>query len=194
MWRSPVARLLWEQEVPGSNPGAPIRDSLEMTHLNTFLRLGAAILVGGTIGLNRDLRGKPAGVRTHALVALGSALATSVLEGEGKDPAAVSRVIQGIITGIGFLGAGVILHPEGGSVVRGLTTAASIWVVATLGIACGVGQWVLAGAGTGFTLAVLVLGGPLERLVHRIRQRGAGGEKPPRARSSGTGSGEAGSG
>jgi len=164
-----------------------------MTHLNTFLRLGAAILVGGTIGLNRDLRGKPAGVRTHALVALGSALATSVLEGEGKDPAAVSRVIQGIITGIGFLGAGVILHPEGGSVVRGLTTAASIWVVATLGIACGAGQWVLAGAGTGFTLTVLVLGGPLERVVHRIRRRAAG-EKPPRARSSGTGSDGAGSG
>jgi putative Mg2+ transporter-C (MgtC) family protein len=155
-----------------------------MTLTDAVLRLAAATLVGGAIGLNRDLRGKPAGVRTHALVGLGSAIATSVgasLLGDDLDPGAVSRVIQGIITGIGFLGAGVILHPDSGRGVRGLTTAASIWVVATLGIGCGAGQWPIVGVGTGLTLLVLLLGGPFERLMHRLRGRGAGTESaaPP---------------
>ena len=141
-----------------------------MTLLDTILRLGAALVAGGAIGLNRDLRGKPAGVRTHSLVALGSALITVLLADPG-DRTAVSRVIQGIITGIGFLGAGVILRREGGRTVRGLTTAASIWVVAALGIACGMGQWVPVAVGTGLTLAVLLFGGPLEDAVHRLRGR-----------------------
>lgn len=143
-----------------------------MTFGEALLRLGAAMLAGATIGLNRDLRGKPAGVRTHALVALGSALATLVGSsafGNTPDSAAASRVIQGIITGIGFLGAGVILHPNNHHSVRGLTTAASIWVVAALGVACGVAQWPAAIVGTGLTLIVLLLGGPFERLAHRVR-------------------------
>ena len=73
-----------------------------MTILDAVLRLGIAIVVGGAIGLNRDLKGKPAGVRTHALVALGSALVTSLLN-DPTHPDAVSRVVQGVITGIGFL-------------------------------------------------------------------------------------------
>jgi putative Mg2+ transporter-C (MgtC) family protein len=150
---------------------------------DAVLRLGAAALVGGAIGLNRDLRGKPAGVRTHALVGLGSALATSILS-DRSDPAAVSRVIQGIITGIGFLGAGVILHRDGSRTVRGLTTAASIWVVATLGIACGAAQWALVVVGTVLTLLVLLLGGPFERLVHRLRGRDRRMEGPNVSRPS----------
>ena len=78
-----------------------------MGWLDIVLRLGSAILIGGAIGLNRDLHHKPTGMRTLGLVALGSTLAVLAVAG---DPAAVSRVIQGIITGIGFLGAGVILH------------------------------------------------------------------------------------
>jgi putative Mg2+ transporter-C (MgtC) family protein len=142
-----------------------------MTFSETLLRLGAATLVGGAIGLNRDLRGKPAGVRTHALVGLGSAIAmlVGVTIGSDEGPDAASRVIQGIITGIGFLGAGVILHRNGGRSVRGLTTAASIWVVATLGVACGAGHWLAALTGAGLTLLVLLLGGPFERLMHRAR-------------------------
>ncbi len=138
-----------------------------MTSSDVALRFAAAVLVGGSIGLNRDLRGKPAGVRTHALVSLGAALVT-VVASESADPAAVSRVMQGIITGIGFIGAGVILHRNGGKSVRGLTTAATIWIVATLGIACGSAAWVPVGLGTGSTLLVLVLGGPLERRFHRL--------------------------
>ena len=137
-----------------------------MTWSDAALRFAAAVLVGGAIGLNRDLRGKPAGVRTHALVALGAALLT-VVASESADPAAVSRVMQGIITGIGFIGAGVILHRNNGKSVRGLTTAATIWIVATLGIACGSAAWVPVALGTGSTLLVLVLGGPVERLFHR---------------------------
>ena len=138
-----------------------------MTTSDVALRFAAAVLVGGSIGLNRDLRGKPAGVRTHALVCLGSAVLT-VVAGTAADAAAVSRVMQGIITGIGFIGAGVILHRKGGKTVRGLTTAATIWIVATLGIACGVADWVPVALGSGFTLLVLIVGGPVERMFHRV--------------------------
>jgi putative Mg2+ transporter-C (MgtC) family protein len=141
-----------------------------MIPADVAFRLTAAVLVGTAIGLNRDLRGKPAGVRTHALVSLGSAVVTVIAANAGAantDVAAVSRVMQGIITGIGFLGAGVILHQDQGR-VRGLTTAASIWIVAALGIACGVGDWWPVGLGTGLTLLVLMAGGPLERAMHRL--------------------------
>ena len=151
-----------------------------MTPIEVLCRFAAAVLVGGAIGLNRELRGKPAGVRTHALVSLGAAVATVVAGLTSPDPTAVSRVIQGIITGIGFLGAGVILHPDGGRSVRGLTTAATIWVSATLGVACGAGLWVPVAFGTGFTLVVLVIGGPLERGFHRVLGgRRAEGKAPP---------------
>ena len=94
--------------------------------LDIIIRLGAAILIGGVIGLNRDLHHKPTGVRTLALVALGSALAVLAV---AHDPQAdISRVIQGVITGVGFIGAGVILHRPTDKRVHGLTTAAAIWV------------------------------------------------------------------
>ena len=90
--------------------------------------------------------------------------------------------MQGIITGIGFIGAGVILHRNSGKSVRGLTTAATIWIVATLGIACGAAEWVPVGLGTGLTLLVLVVGGPVERVFHRLVGR------PPNARGTRPGS------
>ena len=109
-----------------------------MGWLDIVLRLGSAILIGGAIGLNRDLHHKPTGMRTLGLVALGSTLAVLGVAG---DPAAVSRVVQGIITGIGFLGAGVILHRPTGGKVHGLTTAATIWVTAAIGVLCGIAAW-----------------------------------------------------
>jgi putative Mg2+ transporter-C (MgtC) family protein len=138
-----------------------------------FARLGSAVLIGCLIGLNRDLHGKPAGVRTHAIVALGSALLTVTslqlgwLDSSALDHGAVSRVLQGVITGIGFIGAGVILRDEKGQSVRGLTTAASIWLVTCFGMTCGLGLWITALLGLGLALAVLLFGGPLERAVHR---------------------------
>jgi putative Mg2+ transporter-C (MgtC) family protein len=137
------------------------------------LRLCSAVFIGAVLGLNRELNGKPAGLRTNALVSLGAALLTMASIGtatgrdHGPDPAAVSRVMQGIITGIGFLGAGVILRDVGGTRVHGITTAATIWLVAVLGIICGAGFWPVAIVGVLLTLMVLILGGPLEKYLHR---------------------------
>ena len=99
------------------------------------------------------------------LVLAGVAIGT---DGDGKvDLASVSRVIQGIVTGIGFFGAGVIIRDASDAKVHGLTTAAAIWISATLGILCGEGVWLVAGAGAVLTLLVLVIGRPLERFIHR---------------------------
>lgn len=126
-----------------------------------LLRLGLALLMGGAIGWNRQRRGKSAGLRTHMLVSLGSALfvlmplqASLSMSADG-----VSRVIQGIAAGVGFLGAGEILHlsrhDQAAPNVRGLTSAASIWVTAALGIVSGCGWWQLAVSGTVLTLFTL---------------------------------------
>jgi putative Mg2+ transporter-C (MgtC) family protein len=144
-----------------------------------LIRLSVATLVGCAIGLNRELYGKPAGMRTHGLVALGAALITvASLDLAGKDSAAVLRTVQGIMAGIGFLGAGVILRDESNHSVHGLTTAASIWVVAALGIACGAGQWATSIIAVALTLVLLILG---EKLEQKLRLKNC---PPPEVRSS----------
>lgn len=128
------------------------------------LRLGMATLLGGALGLNRELRRKPAGLRTLALVGLTSAVISTgvaTLPGAGADDAA--RVAQGILAGIGFLGGGVILRRRDVEGVTGLTTAASIWVVAALGFISGLGEWQLAAVATAMALVVLVAGDYVER-------------------------------
>jgi putative Mg2+ transporter-C (MgtC) family protein len=134
-----------------------------------ILRLGIAALVGGAIGLDRDLRGKPTGVRTMGIVALGSALIVlaSQYPGQMADQAAASRVMQGIITGIGFLGAGVILRNPGHKRVHGLTTAASIWLTACIGAACGAGAWPLVLIAAVLVGVIFSFGRPLERALER---------------------------
>lgn len=137
-----------------------------------LLRLALATAVGALIGLNRDLHGKPAGLRTHALVALGSALiviACGQLPGATDFHAsdAQSRAVQGLITGIGFLGAGVILHRADDNRVTGLTTAAAIWVAALFGAACGAGVIGPVLIALVLLLLVLMFGGRLERAIHR---------------------------
>ena len=133
--------------------------------LDIILRLGAAMLIGSVIGLNRELHHKPTGMRTLGLVALGSALAVLAV---AQDPQAdVSRVIQGVITGVGFLGAGVILHRATGGRVHGLTTAATIWVTASLGVLCGLAAWRILAIAAFFILFVLIAGGPVESWCHR---------------------------
>ncbi len=137
------------------------------------IRLGSATLAGAVLGLNRELRGKPAGLRTNALVSLGSALLilAGLGIGAGADVAlqanVISRAVQGIITGIGFLGAGVILRDTSGTQVHGITTAATIWLTATLGVLCGAGMWKVALLGVALTLVILILGSPLEKYLHR---------------------------
>jgi putative Mg2+ transporter-C (MgtC) family protein len=138
------------------------------------VRLGAALLLGSALGLNRELHGKPAGLRTHGLVSLGAAVAALVSCGfpgsNALDPNAVSRVLQGILTGIGFLGAGVILRDPSGH-VTGLTTAATIWICAVLGVACGLGYWSVLGIAVGLTAFALILGKPIEHFAERLFKR-----------------------
>jgi putative Mg2+ transporter-C (MgtC) family protein len=136
--------------------------------LSVVIRIGAALVAGAVLGINRDLHHKPAGLRTHALVSIGSAMIVMLvlIVAEGAVDA-LSRAIQGLVTGIGFVGAGVIIHHEAKHRVEGLTTAASVWVAAGIGMACGAGLIVLALVSLGATLLVLTLGGPLERALER---------------------------
>ncbi|MEZ5874148.1 MAG: MgtC/SapB family protein [Hyphomicrobiales bacterium] len=120
--------------------------------IDVALRLGAAVVVGMLIGLNRDLADKPIGMRTLGLVSLGAAIvsiSTIYFRGLADHPDALSRVVQGVIqgvmAGIGFIGAGVILRDTKEQTVRGLTTAATVWVTAALGIACGLAAWEIVG-------------------------------------------------
>jgi putative Mg2+ transporter-C (MgtC) family protein len=134
--------------------------------LDAALRLGSAVAIGGLVGIDRGRRQKPAGLRTHALVSLGAALMTYTgIELAPADPGAVTRVLQGVIAGVGFLGGGVILRDAQDLRVRGLTTAASIWIVAGLGMACGAGHWRTGLLASAFTLLVLMGGHHIEQLL-----------------------------
>jgi putative Mg2+ transporter-C (MgtC) family protein len=136
------------------------------------LRLLAATATGIVIGLDRDIGGNPVGMRTLALVALASALAalSAVNFANLRDhPDAVARVVQGtltgVLTGVGFIGAGVVLRDREANTVYGLTTAATVWVAAALGIACALGAWPLVCTAVGITLFVLFVLGWIERLT-----------------------------
>jgi putative Mg2+ transporter-C (MgtC) family protein len=136
-----------------------------------LVRLAAAVGVGALIGLDRELRRKPAGLRTLALVALGSALfiIETIDTTRGVYTDATSRVIQGVVTGVGFLGAGSIMRSADEESVRGLTTAASIWLAAAAGIACGLANWPLVLVGGALGVLVLVIT-PVERVIHNRRK------------------------
>jgi putative Mg2+ transporter-C (MgtC) family protein len=145
---------------------------MDLSFLDVGLRLGAAALSGAVIGINRDLANKPIGMRTLGLVALGAAtaaVATIQVAGMAENPDAMSRVVQGIIqgvmAGISFIGAGVILRDAKARTVEGLTTAATVWVTAALGIACGLGKWDVVVIGVAIALILLVVVAWLERLT-----------------------------
>ena len=147
-------------------------------------RLVVATLIGAGVGLDRELRHKPAGLKTHALVALGAALIVVVSETmvsfARPNMDVVSRVIQGLIAGVGFLGGGAILKDRSDEMVRGLTTAASIWLVAAMGIACGVGEFGVALIALAIALIVLVFGNEIEK-----RFKTTATSSPPRPSGSG---------
>lgn len=107
---------------------------------SAVLRLVLAAALGGVLGFEREAMGKSAGLRTHMLVALGSALVVLVPSQLAADDQAVSRVIQGVVAGIGFLGAGAIVKGRPGDEIVGLTTAATVWTTAAIGMAAGLGR------------------------------------------------------
>ncbi|SHN18722.1 MgtC/SapB family protein [Rhizobacter sp. OV335] len=122
-----------------------------------LLRLTLAALLGGVLGYERQSQGKAAGIRTHMLVAMGAALFVLVPQQGGMQVADLSRVIQGVVAGVGFLGAGAILKLRDEEQVLGLTTAAGVFMTAAIGVACGLGRESTALLSTLLALVVLAL-------------------------------------
>lgn len=142
------------------------------------LRLFVALVVGGLVGLQRELTHKPAGLRTHMLLSLGIALIVIAAEESGMSKSDLSRVIQGLVTGIGFLGGGAILKLTAEHEIHGLTTAAGLWLTAAAGAAAGLGRLGLAVVGVCLGLFVLSAFVKVEkRLGHHASQDAA--NRPP---------------
>ena len=130
-------------------------DAAEVTRV--MVRLLLAALLGGIVGYEREHKGKAAGLRTHMLVAMGAALFVLVPERGGMDIADMSRVIQGVVAGVGFLGAGAIIKRHSEEQVQGLTTAAGIWMTAAIGVSCGLGREAVALLATLLAIVILVM-------------------------------------
>jgi putative Mg2+ transporter-C (MgtC) family protein len=145
------------------------------TVVRVVVRLVLAALLGGVLGYERERRGKTAGMRTHMLIAVGAALFALVPQQMGMSDDSVARVLQGLVAGIGFLGAGPILKREQEGEVRGLTTAAGIWMAAAVGMTAGLGREVTA------ILATLLALGILALLPH-VDRPDANSQKPERVR------------
>jgi putative Mg2+ transporter-C (MgtC) family protein len=146
--------IFWEELTSG------LPNARQLVHV--LIRLLAATLLGAVVGIQRERAGKPAGLRTHMLVTLGTAVFVLACSGVGMSSDGLSRVIQGIITGIGFLGAGSILKLSEERDIQGLTTAAGIWMTAAIGVAVGLGSLGVAVLSTVFTLISLTLAGLYE--------------------------------
>ncbi|WP_027590322.1 MgtC/SapB family protein [Pseudomonas sp. RL] len=143
-------------------------DTTDLEHATRIvLRLALAALFGGLLGFEREHHGKAAGIRTHMLVAVGSALFVMAPSLSGSEEDAMSRVIQGIVAGVGFLCAGTILKSDNDRDVKGLTTAAGVWLTAAIGIATGLGSALLALLGTLLGLFILNI---VPRLVDRCER------------------------
>jgi putative Mg2+ transporter-C (MgtC) family protein len=152
----------------------PAFDPLDPDSPAFWLRLGAAVLCGGIIGLERQLRGKAAGIRTSILICLGTELFVSLGASFGGDRVDPTRVLAQVVTGIGFLGGGVILAREG--LIVGVTSAAVIWVLAALGSLIGLGYLAAAIILTLVTVALLIGVELLESVFRRLRQVAKEGE------------------
>jgi putative Mg2+ transporter-C (MgtC) family protein len=134
-----------------------------------LIRLFVSAALGAVVGIQRERTGKPAGLRTHMLVALGSTLFVLVSLESGMPVSDTSRVVQGIATGIGFIGAGAILKITSDREVHGLTTAAGIWMTAAAGVAVGTGRLGLAALSIGFMYFTLSIVGRAEYRIERMR-------------------------
>jgi putative Mg2+ transporter-C (MgtC) family protein len=141
---------------------ADVGDAEQLTQI--VLRLLAAAFLGGLLGLEREIRGKSAGIRTHMLVASASAVLVILPQQAGLNEESLSRVVQGLLAGIGLLCAGSILKSAGEEEhVRGLTTSAGVWMTTAIGVAIGLGRVGTAVLATLLALAILALEGPLRR-------------------------------
>jgi putative Mg2+ transporter-C (MgtC) family protein len=147
--------FFWQELTSG------LQDIQQLKHV--VLRMFAAVVLGALVGYERERAGKPAGFRTHILVCLGTAVVVLACSRIGMSNDALSRVIQGIVTGIGFIGAGSILKLDQQRDIQGLTTAAGLWMTAAIGTAVGLGSLGVAILATVATLIVLALSGIQER-------------------------------
>ena len=157
---TPVWQVVWRT---WAEDFSDIPDVASATRLVT--RLSIAAVLGGVLGLEREWHGKDAGLRTHMLIAVGAALFVLIPLQGGMPVADLSRVIQGIVAGIGFIGGGAILKLSEERRIEGLTTAAGIWLTAAIGIAAGLGREASAIAGAVFALIVTAA---LARISRRI--------------------------
>lgn len=155
--------IIWQELTSG------LPDRGQLVHV--LIRLIAATLLGAVVGMQRERAGKPAGLRTHMLVTLGTAVFVLACSGVGMSSDGLSRVIQGIVTGIGFIGAGSILKLSEERDVQGLTTAAGVWMTAAIGVAVGLGSLGVAMLSTVFTLIILSFA---TRFEHRADDGRAG--------------------
>ncbi|HEU4510941.1 MAG TPA: MgtC/SapB family protein [Pyrinomonadaceae bacterium] len=147
--------LIWQELTNG------LPDTRQL--VTVLIRVIASVVLGGIVGIEREKAGKPAGFRTHILVSLGTALVVLACAGSGMSMEGLSRVIQGIVTGIGFIGAGSILKLDKELDIRGLTTAAGLWLTAAVGVACGLGALGIAMIGAVLALLVLALEGAVQK-------------------------------
>ena len=145
-----------------------IPDAGEATRI--LLRLALAALLGALLGIEREAKGKAAGVRTHMLVCMGAAMFVLASQQSGIVPADMSRVLQGVIAGVGFLGAGTILKGDAESRVQGLTTAAGIWMTAAIGVAAGMGKEATAVLAALLTLGTMALLPLIARVFSRKQE------------------------
>ena len=154
--------LLWEELHSG------IPDGRHLVVL--VIRIILATLLGAIVGLQREKAGKPAGLRTHIIVSLGTAVVVLACAATGMNQDGLSRVIQGIVTGIGFVGAGSILKLNEEREIQGLTTAAGLWMTAAIGIAVGLGALGVAILGTLLTVIVLSFVGVIESRLEKGKE------------------------
>ncbi|MCE9530821.1 MAG: MgtC/SapB family protein [Planctomycetes bacterium] len=160
----------WWQEVGDTlrEEFSDLPDAGRVTRI--ILRLSIAAILGGTLGFEREQKGKSAGMRTHMLVALGAALFVLIPQQAGVSDADLTRVLQGLVAGVGFLGAGTIIKGGGEEDVKGMTTAAGIWLTAAIGVAAGMGREATAVLSTLMALVILAMLPRVTRLFES-RQR-----------------------
>ena len=139
----------------------------EKVDFQSFLPLIIAVILGALIGIERKVHGKPAGLRTNALICMGAAALMVIAQRIGLAPDAISRMTAGIVTGVGFIGGGAVLRDR--TNISGVTTAATIWVVTSIGIACGMRLYDMAVSITVLSLIVLAVLGPLDRKIRKTK-------------------------